>query len=69
MKEFTKWIPKPWMRSSEKTIELIIDQSWGAQLFPWQSPIMKFLNSLGMVYPPYTILEYPYAFLTLCDMR
>ena len=30
---------------------------------------MKCLNYLGMVYPPYLRLEYPYAVLNICAMR
>ena len=50
-------------------MDLIMEQSWGAQKFPCQGPIMKCLKSLGMVSPPYVRLEFPYAVLTLCDMR
>ena len=57
VKESTKWMPKPCVRSAEKTIEPIIDQSWVAQPFPWQIPIMNCLNFLGMVSPPYLRLK------------
>ena len=56
VKEFTKWIPKPLVRSAENTIELIIDQHYSAQQFTWKSPIIKCLNSSGMVSPPYVRL-------------
>ena len=45
VKEFSKFIPKPWVISAENTMEIIIDQSWGEQPFPWNIPIVKFLNS------------------------
>ena len=60
---------KPLVRSAENTIELIIDQSWVEQPFTWKILILKCLKSLGPVSPPYVRLEYPYAVLTLCDMR
>ena len=69
VKEFTKWMTKPWVQSADNTIELIIDQSWGAQPFTWHNPIIKCLNLSGVVSPPYLILESPYSVLTICDMR
>ena len=61
-------MPKPWVWIAENTIEVIIDQICGAKLFLFQSSIMKCLNSLGMVSPPYVRLDSLNSVLTICDM-
>ena len=64
-----KYMPKPWAQSAENTMELIIDQIWGALQFPWQFLIVKCLKLSGVVSPPHMRLELPYTFLNICGMR
>ena len=69
VKEFTNLMRKPSVRTAYNTMELIIEQSWGAQTFTWQIPIMKCLNCLGIVFYPYVRLEYLFDVLNICDMQ
>ena len=62
-------MPKPWVRIANNTIDIILDQSWGAQPFHCQISIMKCLNLSGMVSPHFVRLESPYDILTVCEMR
>ena len=62
-------MPNTWLQSAENTIELIIDQSWGAKPFTWKSNHTKCLDLSSMVSPTYVRLYSPYAVLIVCDMH